>query len=64
MKLTVKEAIIFKASSAEEGVKGVHGLIPGDRLGPCTINVGGTLGGKVALFHLNQILVPQNSIGI
>lgn len=51
--LTVKEAVIFKAAPAKEGVEGVQRLLPLHRLGIGAIDVGCALRGKcIGVRHL------------
>ena len=66
--LTMKEAVIFVAASAEQRVEGVHSLIAWDGLGVGAVYVGRTL--RWDAVRLRQVLVPvykkssnhQNSI--
>lgn len=55
----MEEAIIFVAASTEQGVEGVHGLVPWDGLGVGAVYVGRTL--RRDAVRLRQVLVPAGS---
>ena len=58
----MQEAIILEASSTEECVEGVHGLLPGDRLRVGAVYVGSAFGGQTArVVHFRQHPVPDDN---
>lgn len=57
--LTMQKAVVFEAAAAEEGVEGVQGLLPLDRLRAGPVDVGGALRRQhVGVRHLRQLPVP------
>lgn len=60
--LTVEEAVVFEAASAEERVEGVQALLPLHRPSVWTVDVGGALGGEgTGQLLLRQLLIPDDT---